>query len=39
MASDDYTIAEICQKTGIVESTYYAWLVSKLDFSDKIKAM
>lgn len=35
--TDSYTIAEICQKVGIVKDTYYNWLKTKSDFSDAIK--
>lgn len=34
---DSYTIAEICQRVGIVKDTYYNWLKTKSDFSDAIK--
>lgn len=37
MSKDSYTIAEICQQVGIVESTYYEWLKKKSDFSEAIK--
>lgn len=35
--TDSYTIAEICEKVGIVKDTYYSWLKTKSDFSDAIK--
>lgn len=35
--TDSYTIAEICEKVGIVKDTYYQWLKTKSDFSDSIK--
>ena len=34
---DSYTIAEICEKVGIVKDTYYRWIAEKADFSDNIK--
>lgn len=35
--SDSYTIAEICKKVGISESTYYEWRLKKSEFSESIK--
>lgn len=35
--TDSYTVAEICEKVGIVKDTYYNWLKTKSDFSDAIK--
>lgn len=37
VASDSYTIPEICEQVGIHKSTYHAWLSTKQDFSDAIK--
>lgn len=37
ISTDSYTIAEICEKVGIVKDTYYQWLNNKADFSDAIK--
>lgn len=34
---DSYTVAEICLKSGISESTYYEWKVKKPEFSEAIK--
>ncbi len=34
---DSYTVAEICERVGIVKDTYYNWLKTKSDFSDAIK--
>ena len=36
VSKDSYTIAEICSLTGISESTYYEWVDSKPEFSEKI---
>ncbi len=38
MASDDYTIVEICQQVGITKETFYTWKEKKTDFSNQIKA-
>lgn len=35
--ADSYTIAEICQRVGISESTYYEWQKTKPEFSENIK--
>lgn len=37
IASDDYTVAEICKQVGINRDTYFAWKTEKSDFSDSIK--
>lgn len=38
VATDSYTIAEVCQAVGIHRDTYYEWLNDeKSDFSDAIK--
>lgn len=34
---DSYTVAEICKKAGIVESTFYKWKAEKTDFSEALK--
>lgn len=34
---DSYTIAEICKKVNIAESTYYEWKAKKEEFSEAIK--
>jgi hypothetical protein len=35
---DSYTIVELCLLSGISKDTYYDWLRTKSDFSDKIEA-
>nr|WP_288210520.1 phBC6A51 family helix-turn-helix protein [uncultured Dysgonomonas sp.] len=37
ISKDSYTIAEICEKVKISESTYYEWLKTKSEFSEAIK--
>ena len=38
VATDSYTIVEVCQAVGIHKDTYYAWFNDeKSDFSDAIK--
>ncbi|EGK01694.1 phBC6A51 family helix-turn-helix protein [Dysgonomonas gadei] len=37
ISKDSYTIAEICEKVKISESTYYEWLKTKSEFSEDIK--
>jgi len=35
--SDSYTIPEICQSVGIVESTYHEWKLKHSEFSEALK--
>lgn len=37
IASDSYTIEEICKQVGITRSTYFKWQAENSDFSDAIK--
>jgi len=37
IASDSYTIVEVCNIVGIGKSTFYEWIETKTDFSDTIK--
>lgn len=37
IASDSYTIPEVCEQVGIHKSTYHTWIATKPDFSDAIK--
>ena len=37
IATDSYTVAEICKTVRISKETYYTWLKGKPDFSDSIK--
>lgn len=37
ISKDSYTIAEICERVKISESTYYEWLKTKSEFSEAIK--
>ena len=37
ISKDSYTIAEICLKVKIAESTYYEWVNTKPEFSEAIK--
>lgn len=37
ISTDSYTIAEICEKVGISERTYYDWQSKNADFADSIK--
>ncbi|MFZ4401989.1 MAG: phBC6A51 family helix-turn-helix protein [Bacteroidales bacterium] len=37
IASDDYTIAEICKAVGISESIYFKWKKDNLEFLESIK--
>ena len=37
ISKDSYSIAEICEKVKISESTYYEWLKTKSEFSEAIK--
>lgn len=37
IATDSYTVAEICEIVGINKDTYYEWIKNKSDFSDTIK--
>ena len=34
---DSYTTQELCKEVGIAESTYYAWLDTKSEFSEAIQ--
>ena len=34
---DSYTVAEICLKSGISESTYFEWKAKKPEFSEAVK--
>jgi len=37
IASDSYTIAEICKNVGISEAVFHLWKSEKLEFLDSIK--
>jgi hypothetical protein len=37
IAADDYTIAEVCEQSGISRETFNVWKNTKPDFSDSIK--
>jgi transposase-like protein len=37
IARDSYTVDEICEKVGIANSTYFAWMNEKPEFSESIK--
>lgn len=37
ISADSYTIAEICERVKISESTYYEWIKTKSEFSESIK--
>ena len=37
IASDDYTIPELCKNSGISEATYHVWKNEKLEFLEAIK--
>ena len=37
IASDSYTIVEVCNIVGIGKSTFYDWVETKSEFSDTIK--
>ena len=37
IATDSYTIAEICQQVGIAESTFHEWKSKKSEFSESLK--
>ena len=37
IAADSYTVAEICEKAGISESTFHDWKTKKPEFLESIK--